>query len=82
MFTDCYSLTTFSANLSSLTHGNRMFGGCHNLTTFSSDLSSLTNGDYMFHLCSLDAPSVKNIALTINKNTSNARFDIGVANNI
>ena len=82
MFGDCYNLTTFDCNLSSLAYGGYMFKNCTNLTSFNSDLSSLTEGSYMFHLCSLDAPSVKNIALTINKNTSNARFDIGVANNI
>lgn len=82
MFYNCTALTSFSSDLSSLTSGSEMFSNCHGLTSFTSDLPSLTDGNRMFHLCSLDAPSVKNIALTINKNTSNARFDIGVANNI
>jgi hypothetical protein len=78
MFYGCFALESFTSDLSSLTNGSEMFSWCTALTTFNADLSSLTDGNRMFHLCSLNAPSVKNIALTINRTTSNARFDIGV----
>ena len=78
MFNYCSNLANFTSDLSSLTDGTSMFNYCTNLTTFNSDLSSLTDGYMMFRYCSLDAPSVKNIALTINKITNNASFDIGV----
>jgi hypothetical protein len=79
MFCKCIELKTFYNDLPSLTDGDYMFDSCTSLTSFSSDLSSLTNGRYMFYGCKLDAPSVKNIALTINKNvTGKPRFDLGV----
>ena len=52
MFSDCYSLITFTSDLSSLTNGMGMFMSCENLTTFTSDLSSLTDGNNMFYGCS------------------------------
>jgi hypothetical protein len=56
-----------------------MFHNCENLESFTSDLSSLTDGSNMFHNCKLDAPSIKNIALTINRNvTNNPRIDLGI----
>ena len=82
MFYYCEKLASFTSKLGSLTNGNLMFRGCTNLATFTSDLSSLTNGGYMFEGCKLNAPSVQNIALTINKITNNARFDIGVDTSI
>ena len=51
MFENCFNLTTFISDLSSLTNGTSMFNGCSNLTTFTSDLSSLTNGTSMFRYC-------------------------------
>ena len=78
MFRDFSSLETFSGKLSSLINGQYMFSGCTSLTDFTSDLGSLTNGNRMFWNCNLNADSVQNIALTINKNTSNAAFHIGI----
>ena len=66
MFTLCANLTSFSADLSSLTTGKDMFANCDNLTTFSSDLSSLTDGTGMFGTCTnltsftTDMPSLTN----------------------
>ena len=54
-----------------------MFNKCSNLTSFTSDLSNLTNGEYMFYDCKLDADSVSNIALTINRH-SGSRIDLGI----
>ena len=83
MFYKCINLPSFNSDLSRLTDGNSMFSNCMSLTSFTSDLSSLTDGNHMFHLCYLDATSVKNIALTINKNvTNNPRIDVGVDDNI
>ena len=83
MFSNCSNLESFSSDLSSLKGGYSMFWGCINLTSFSSDLSSLKDGTSMFSSCKLDAPSVKNKALTINKTvTNNPRFDIGVDSNL
>ena len=82
MFCYCVKLTSFNADLSSLTDGGYMFYSCNALTTFDSDLSSLTDGGYMFYNCKLNAPSVQNIALTINKITNSPRIDIGVATTI
>ena len=83
MFSVCKSLTTFTTDLPSLTNGSNMFYYCEKLTSFSSDLPSLTNGRNMFSDCNLDAPSVKNIALTINKNvTGNPRIDLGINSSI
>jgi hypothetical protein len=50
-FSYCTSLTSFSANLSSLTNGSYMFYNTK-LESFDSDLSSLTDGSYMFMYCS------------------------------
>jgi hypothetical protein len=52
MFWNCAALTTFVADLSSLTGGTDMFKTCKKLTTFTSDLSSLTGGNTMFYHCS------------------------------
>lgn len=83
MFQSCVNLTSFTGDLSSLTNGYYMFYTCRYLTSFSSNLSSLEDGIGMFHMCSLDAPSVKNIALKINKNvTNNPSFDIGINSSI
>ena len=76
MFYWCTNLTTFNADLSSLTDGSEMFYDCSNLTSFSSDLSSLTNGRNMFSGCKLDTASVQNIADTIN--TYNGIINISV----
>ena len=78
MFRDCDNLTTFTSDLSSLTNGDWMFGYCSKFTTFTSNLSSLTSGIGMFANCTLNKSSVQNIALTINKNTSNARISLGI----
>jgi hypothetical protein len=79
MFYSCTNLTTFTSDLSSMTDGHEMFCDCENLTSFNADLSSLENGPWMFMGCKFDAPSVKNVALTINKNVSNnPRIDLGV----
>ena len=51
IFTECYNLTIFNSDLSSLTFCDSMFIGCSNLTSFNSDLSSLTNGFGMFIGC-------------------------------
>ena len=67
MFNNCSNLATFTSDLSSLTAGEYMFGMCSNLTNFTSDLSSLTNGNGMFSICKLNASSVKNIIVTINR---------------
>ena len=45
------TFTSFNADLSSLTKGERMFNGCTNLANFTSDLSSLENGYMMFNGC-------------------------------
>jgi hypothetical protein len=52
MFWNCGTLTTFVADLSSLTGVTDMFKICTKLTTFTSDLSSLTGGNTMFYHCS------------------------------
>jgi hypothetical protein len=54
MFQDCYLLTAFNANLSSLTTGNYMFyraGHDSGFESFASDLSSLTSAYEMFFGC-------------------------------
>ena len=51
MFSGCYNLTSFDADLSSLTIGAGMFQNCYGLTSFNSDLISLTNGAGMFCGC-------------------------------
>ena len=51
MFYNCFQLTSFTSDLSSLTFGYQMFANCNQLTSFSSDLSSLMNGTYMFANC-------------------------------
>ena len=51
MFNNCYNLTTFDSDLSSLTEGSYMFNNCNTLVSFNSNLSSFTNGDYMFNNC-------------------------------
>ena len=78
MFQCCENLTSFTADLSSLTDGTSMFNNCFNLTTFTSDLSSLTDGYMMFDYCKLDAPSVQNIAQTINTVTNNPYLYISI----
>ena len=51
MFMNCYALSEFDSDLSSLTDGSYMFHNCTNLETFTSDLSSLTDGHCMFQNC-------------------------------
>ena len=51
MFNNCYNLTSFSGDLSSLKSASSMFQNCSNLTSFSGDLSSLRDGGYMFNSC-------------------------------
>ena len=83
MFAFCENLTSFNYDLPNLTSGEKMFQGCTNLTSFKSDLSSLKDGYWMFNRCSLDAPSVKNIALTINKSVrNNPQIDLGIDSSI
>ena len=83
MFINCSNLITFTSDLSSLTIGTYMFWGCANLTSFTSDLSSLVDGEDMFRSCKLDAPSVKNIALTINRTvTNNPKIHLGINSSI
>lgn len=82
MFYNCSNLESFNSKLSSLTHGGCMFQGCYKLSQFNSDLSSLLEGAYMFYGCVLDAPSVQNIALTINKISTGGQFHIGVSSSI
>lgn len=48
----CYSLVSFSSDLSELTSVSNMFNGCTSLVSFSSDLSKLTSGNGMFFNCS------------------------------
>jgi hypothetical protein len=52
IFSYCTNLTSFNADLSSLTDGDSMFYYCTALTSFTSDLRRLTDGDWMFHYCS------------------------------
>lgn len=51
MFKKCSNLTSFNADLSSLTNGNTMFWSCSNLESFNSNLSNLTTGNSMFWGC-------------------------------
>ena len=51
IFMDCYNLTSFNSDLSSLTSGYYMFTLCYNLTSFTSDLHNLTYGENMFGRC-------------------------------
>ena len=45
MFCGCDKLTSFTSDLSSLTHGYDMFGSCTKFVNFNcNDLSSLTDG--------------------------------------
>lgn len=78
MFCYCENLTSFTSDLSSLTSAYMMFYDCEKLETFKSNLRSLTNGNGMFSNCILNANSVNNIALTINRVTNNPRLDLGV----
>lgn len=48
---DGSSLTSFSADLPSLTDGYEMFSGCTNLSSFNSDLSKLDDANCMFYNC-------------------------------
>ena len=50
MFRSSSHLTSFTADLPSLTHAYGMFNGC-SLVSFASDLSSLTSGSAMFNGC-------------------------------
>lgn len=43
--------TKFSADLSRMENGTKMFWSCYNLTAFDSNLNSLVNGSYMFDNC-------------------------------
>jgi hypothetical protein len=52
IFKNCTTLTTFNADLSSLTDAPNMFFGCYNLTSFNIDLPKLRNGTKMFAKCS------------------------------
>lgn len=78
MFCFCENLTSFTSDLSSLSSAYMMFYHCEKLETFNSNLRSLTNGISMFNNCILNAKSVNNIALTINRVTNNPRLDLGV----
>lgn len=61
MFGNCQNLTSFNADLSSLTNGESMFTNCYNLTAINANLSSLTHSAGMFGGCKLDPQSVSNI---------------------
>ena len=50
MFSNCDNLTSFTADLGSLTKGRNMFYNT-NISQFVSDLSSLENGENMFYSC-------------------------------
>jgi hypothetical protein len=52
LFEYCFALTSFNADLSSLTDCGGMFYHCTELSSFNSNLSSLTNGQTMFADCS------------------------------
>ncbi|MBO5827278.1 MAG: leucine-rich repeat protein [Paludibacteraceae bacterium] len=52
LFYDCDTLTSFNADLSSLSNGYEMFASCSNLRNFNSSLNSLTEGRGMFRECS------------------------------
>jgi hypothetical protein len=78
MFHNCKNLKSFNSNLKSLTNGNSLFQNCSNLTSFNSNLSSLETAQYIFHGCKLDAPSIKNVIDTINKNDSSKLLSIGM----
>lgn len=52
LFYDCDTLTSFNADLSSLSNGYEMFASCSNLCNFNSSLNSLTDGRGMFTECS------------------------------
>ena len=64
MFYKCTALTSFTSDLSSLTHAKSMFHSCSNLKSFNSDLPSLISGYEMFFYCtnlksfSSDMPSL------------------------
>lgn len=78
MFDGCTSLPSFSGDLSSLRNGDMMFRNNTNLTNFKGNLRSLKTGIQMFYNCTLNAPSIQTIALTINRQNYNQRFDIGI----
>lgn len=64
MFEYCKNLTSFEANLSSLTNANNMFYGCDKLTRFTGDLSKLSDGRGMFYNAAItnfasDLPKLK-----------------------
>lgn len=72
MFSQCPSLISFNADLSSLTEGTAMFKDSKNLTTFIGDLGSLMRGNNMFSECKLDANSVMMIAESLRDNSSSS----------
>ena len=78
MFCNCKNLKSFNSDLSSITNGNSLFQDCSNLTSFNSNLSSLETAQYIFSTCKLDAPSIKNVIDTINKNDSSKLLSIGM----
>ena len=83
MFNGCTSLSNFSSSLPELTSARCTFYNCTALSSFSSALPNLTDGDGMFYGCKLDAPSVKNIALTINRTvTNNPKIHLGINSSI
>lgn len=85
MFMGCGSLTSFTADLHSLSRGWYSFANCTNLTdvSFVGSLDALINGAYMFKGCSLSYASLTNILNALPQTTASGRFiEITVADSV
>ena len=83
MFMGCGSLTSFSADLHSLSSGWYFLANCTNLTdvAFVGGLDALTDGTYMFKGCSLSYTSLTNILNALPTRNGNV-IEITVADSV